>query len=327
MLATSVNTDYNNDLHDWNEIEHQIQCLAKANFSHTQWIHDWEGEYLYSRSEMFQARDILRHYGLQAHTIHATEGGFRDKIVDGKRVPFPRERCTRIRKDYTNPNNYLREAGVDLLKNRIDLCTYIGARAMVLHMQLPFGMFQRSKADMEDYYAQVCKSFDEVQPYAKAAGVKIALENLLFTPVEYQIDKFERMFERYDEDFMGLCYDSGHASVMFQDNYYDLLERYHDRLIATHLQDTSSIERSLLDDDCAVVQADKHWMPFTGVLDWNKIAYWVARSPIDLPADFEICLRYGSTFDSPEQEMEMLADAHERSERFHQMVLDEKKAL
>ena len=99
MLTTSVNTDYNNDLHDWGAIEHQIKYIAEAGFSHTQWIHDWEGEYMYSKSEMLQARDVLKHYGLHAHSIHATEGGFRGKIVNGKRIPSVRERCSRIRKD------------------------------------------------------------------------------------------------------------------------------------------------------------------------------------------------------------------------------------
>lgn len=325
MLTTSVNTDYNNDLHDWGAIEHQIKYIAEAGFSHTQWIHDWEGEYMYSKSEMLQARDVLKHYGLHAHSIHATEGGFRGKIVNGKRIPSVRERCTRIRKDYTNPNEYLREAGVDLLKNRIDLCTHIGARVMVLHMQLPFGMFARSTDDMEDYYRQVYKSFDEIQGYAKMAGVKIALENLLFTPLEYQIDKFERIFSRYDEEFVGLCYDSGHASIMCQDNYYLFLEKYHDRLYATHLQDTDSIEPEKLDDDIAVEKADAHRPPFTGVLDWERVAYWVARSPLELPADFEIGLKYGSEFDSVQEEMDMLCDTHEKAVRFHQMVLAKKE--
>lgn len=324
MLATSVNTDYNNDLHDWGEIEHQIKCLAEAGFSHTQWIHDWEGEYMYSKSEMLQARDVLNYYGLNAHSIHASEGGFRNKKVNGKNVPNVRERLTTIRKDYTNPNPYLRQAGVDLLKNRIDLCTYIGAHVMVLHMQLPFEMFKRSKEDMEDYYQQVYKSFDEIQNYAKMAGVKIALENLLFTPVPYQVDKFERMFDRYDGDFIGLCYDSGHASIMCQDNYYLFLEKYHDRLYATHLQDTDSVDPAKLDDDVAVVGADAHRPPFTGVVDWDKVAYWVARSPIELPADFEIGLKYNSRFDSLEEELDMLKDSHEKAVRFHQMVLDEK---
>lgn len=325
MLATSLNSDYNNDFHDWGAIEHQVKCLAEAKFTHTQWIHDWEGEYMYSRCEMFQARDLLNHYGIKAHTIHATEGGDRSKMVDGRKVPNVRERCTRIRKDYTSLNSYLRQAGVDLLKNRIDLCAAIGAEAMVLHMQLPFGMFSRSKDDMEEYYRAVYKSFDEVEPYARAAGVRIALENLLFTPAHYQLDKFERMFDRYDNGFVGLCYDSGHASVMFQNNYYELLEKYHDRLFVTHLQDTDSLDPALLDDDAAVVKADKHAIPFTGVLDWQKVAYWVARSPVDLPADFEICIKYGESFDSKQQEMDLLGEVHAAAERFHQLVLDEKQ--
>lgn len=93
--------------------------------------------------------------------------------------------------------------------------------------------YSASVKRLKDYYKQVFKSFDEVQPYAKTAGVKIAVENLLFAPAEDQRDQFERLFERYDREFIGLCFDSGHASIMFQDNYYELLEKYYDRLYAT----------------------------------------------------------------------------------------------
>lgn len=59
-------------------------------------VHDWSEEYMYSKSEMFQAGAVLKHYGVKGHSVHATEGG--------------------RRKDYTNANEYLRLAGVDLLK-------------------------------------------------------------------------------------------------------------------------------------------------------------------------------------------------------------------
>ena len=302
MLETSINTDYNNDLHDWASMEHQICCLAEAGFTHTQWIHDWSEEYMYSKSEMFQAGAVLKHYGVKGHSVHATEGG--------------------RRKDYTNANEYLRLAGVDLLKNRIDLCTHIGANVMVLHMQLPFQEFEKDESNIKDYYRQVYRSFDEIQSYAKAAGVKIALDNLLLTPMKYQIDKYERIFDRYDDDFIGLCYDSGHASIMSQDNYYIFLEKYYDRLYATHLQDTDSIVPEKLNDARAVVMADAHRVPFTGVLDWNEIARWVAKAPMDLPADFEVGLKYGEAFESHGEEIDLLKDCHERALRFHQMVLD-----
>ena len=89
-------------------------------------MQNWEGEYLYSKSEMFQTRDVLKDYGIHAHSIHASEGGKRTvHTPDGKLRYRNRYRLTDIRKDYTSTNEYLRLAGVDLLKNRIDLCTYI----------------------------------------------------------------------------------------------------------------------------------------------------------------------------------------------------------
>lgn len=54
MLTTSVNTDYNNDLHDWGAIEHQIKYIAEAGFSHTQWIHDWEENICTVRARCFR---------------------------------------------------------------------------------------------------------------------------------------------------------------------------------------------------------------------------------------------------------------------------------
>lgn len=36
MLLSSVNSDYNNDLHSWKEIERQVLNIAKAGFTHIQ---------------------------------------------------------------------------------------------------------------------------------------------------------------------------------------------------------------------------------------------------------------------------------------------------
>lgn len=319
-MGSSVNSDYNNDIHDWNEIERQVRNIAKAGFTHIQWIHDWEGEYMYSPSEMFQVRDLLNECGLNAHTIHATEGAVRVTKVNGELTFVNRHRYHGVRKDYTSTNEYIRLAGVDLLKNRIDLCAAIGANAMVLHMQLPYKMFEESVEEKEKYYEQVYKSFDEIQSYAKAAGVRIALENLICTPAHYQEEEFDRMFNRYDSDFLGFCYDSGHASLMCKDNYYYFLEKYHTRLFATHLQDTDSIPDELLDNDMEVLRHDSHRVPFTGVIDWDIVAKYVAKSPIDLPADFEV----GISGTTPEEEMERLIACREKAELFDRMVQEYK---
>lgn len=104
QLLSSVNSDYNNDLHNWAEIERQVTNIAKAGFTHTQWIHDWEGEYLYSASEMFQVRDLLRGVGVRAHSIHASEGGRRTIRVNGRPVFRNRHPGLRISARTTPPS-------------------------------------------------------------------------------------------------------------------------------------------------------------------------------------------------------------------------------
>ena len=317
MLLSSVNSDYNNDVLSWAATEKQLEEIAEAGFTHIQWIHDWEGEYLYSQSEMYHAKDILDRLGLKAHTIHASEGGIRTKKNGSEIVFNNRYRYPEIRKDYTSTEEFSRLAGVELLKNRIDFCRIIGAKVMVLHMQLPYKMFEESEEDKEIYYRQVCKSFDEIQEYAKVAGVKIALENLICTPAHYQEEEFDRMFERYDADFLGFCFDSGHATLQCRDDYYYFLRKYNDRLFATHLQDNDSITEALADNDTEVLLHDAHRVPFSGVLDWDIIAEYVAKAPIELPADFEVGI--GGATD--EERMNNLIDCRKRAEDFYKMVL------
>ena len=330
-LLSSCETDYNNDLHNWTEIERQIKNLAMAGFTHTQWMQNWEGEYMYSPSEMFQARDVLRHYNICAHSIHATEGGKRTTVINARKIFCNRYRLMDIRKDYTSPNEYQRLAGVDLLKNRIDLCACIGASVMVLHMQLPYMLFAEKPEEKTVYYQQVIKSFDEVSEYAKAAGVRIALENMICTPREYQDEQFDFMFSRYDSDFLGFAYDSGHGALMCREDYYHFLKKYTDRLYATHLQDNASITDELLyqeDGDKAdleVLLHDVHWVPDVdgtlgrGILNWDLIADYVAKAPLDLPADFEVVL--SAADGSSGDELEQLIACRKQAEHFHQKVI------
>ncbi len=333
-LLSSCETDYSNDLHNWNEIDRQISFLAKAGFTHTQWMQNWQGEYLYSRSEMFQARDVLRHYNICAHSIHASEGGERFKTVNGKSKFYNRYRFEDIRKDYTSKNEYLRLAGVDLLKNRIDLCTHIGASVMVLHMQLPYMMFEENPREKASYYKQVMKSFDEIEGYAKASGVRIALENMICTPQKYQDEQFDLLFDKYDSDFLGFAYDSGHGALMCREDHYHFLKKYHERLYATHLQDNESISDELLfqedgdEADLAVLAHDAHWIPNVdgtldkGILDWDIIAEYVAKAPIQLPADFEVVLTVKEG--DLEDELNQLIICRKQAELFYKKVLDYK---
>ncbi|GHV89802.1 hypothetical protein AGMMS50268_03050 [Spirochaetia bacterium] len=322
-MPSSINTDYKNDYNDWPAIIGQVENIARAGFTHIQWIHDWQGDYLYSKSEMYFVRDLIRDLGLNCHTLHASEGGVRSiPNPDGTGIFQNRQRIIKnIRKDYTSPAEFIRLAGVDLIKNRIELSSLVGAGAMVLHMQLPYELFEKNAEDKKEYYRLVFKSLDEIESVALNAGVKIAFENLPCTPQSYTDECFEMLFNRYSEDYIGFCYDSGHAVLCCPENPCYLPEKYHSRLLVLHLQDNIGTPEQRT-DDWAVIKRDLHRVPFSGVVDWNRIAELIARSPADLPADFEVLISAAAE----KEEIELLVDCREKAEQFHQMVLSQRQA-
>jgi len=307
---TAINTNYKNDTSSMEAIEEQLKNIADAGFSHVQWGHDWLGEYIYSNIEMVQIKRLLSQYHFKVKGIHATEGGTR---YEKGRLNFGYRYTNR--KDYTSLNEYTRLAGIDLIKNRVDLACMIDAKEIILHMQLPYRELRENKEFKKRYWEQTFKSFDELESYCKTRGVKIAMENLL-TPQNDQTDQFDRLFDRYKVDFMGFCFDSGHGSLVGLEDHLFFAKRYTDRIIAVHLQDTDGIPPELIDDDLAVLTHDKHALPFTGVINWDELARLVAQSPYELPVTLEVILA-GDTHD---KEISLLKEAFACAEKLNKMV-------
>jgi len=76
--------------------------------------------------------------------------------------------------------------------------------------------------------------------------------------------------------------------------------------------------------DDAVLQYDAHWIPNVsgtlerGVLDWDVIAEYLAKAPLDLPPDFEIML----FVDSEEEELEQLLICRREAELMYQKIIE-----
>lgn len=288
MIALS--TDYMNEIPSTYEIEKILKKISEASFSHIHWCHDWDGNHIYSIHEMDQIREWLNKYNLKVKAVHATEGGKRPN-EDGK---YKYKNTYDNRKDYTSENEYNRLAGVELIKNRVDLAERIGAKEIVLHMQLPYVSMEESEEFTKNYWTQVFKSFDELEWYCKSKSIKIAVENLLGTPNIHQVKQFDLLFERYDKDFMGFCYDSGHGILTMDDDPLELLRKYKKRLIAMHLNDNIGIRnKEELTDDVKIASHDLHRIPYEGILDWDELASLVADSPYELPITMEIVCRDG----------------------------------
>ena len=314
---TAINTNYKNDVSTIEAIEEQLKNIADTGFSHVQWSHDWMGEYIYGNIEMVQIREMLDRYNFKPKGLHAAEGGIRH-LLNGN-LDFGHR--YKNRKDYTSLNEYTRLAGVELIKNRIDLAVMIGAKEIVLHMQMPYIELRENRDFKKRYWAQVLRSFDELEHYCRAREVKIAVENLLCTPQKEQMDQFDALFDRYDFEFMGFCFDSGHGSLVSLDDPLFFAKRYKDRIIALHLQDTNGIASELIEDGLAVKKHDKHALPFTGIINWDELVKIVAQSPYELPVTLEVTLRA----DSHEQEIANLEEAMQKAEKLDEMVKNYRK--
>ena len=152
-----------------------------------------------------------------------------------------------------------RRAGVALVRNRIEMTARLGGQTVVMHAQ-------------PDLLDPLRRSLDELQPVARQYGIRIAIEN------EVQFSVPRQLLREYQSEFLGLCYDSGHGNIADRRGL-DELATLTDRLIALHLHDNDGT-------------ADQHKLPFTGTVDWPRLAQLIARSSYRQCISLEVVMRH-----------------------------------
>ena len=105
------------------------------------------------------------------------------------------------------------------------------------------------------------QNFDEVIARAEEYGITVAFEN-----VEGEEFFFALMEHYKDNPAVGFCWDSGHE--MCYNHSQDLLAKYGDCLVMTHLNDNLGISRF---DGTTFWTDDLHLLPYDGVADWDNI--------------------------------------------------------
>jgi len=222
--------------------EPYLARIAQAGFSHVHWCHHWNDDFMYSDGEIEQIAVWLRDFGLQLNDLHASSG---------------REKA------YGSLREYERRAGVELVRNRIHMAATLSSDVIILHLP------ERAEAS-DEVWRQVLKSLDDLEPYARAQGVRIAIENCS------SFDPVERVLSQYSDDYLGLCYDSGHGNLDGEGP--DRLEKLTHRLIAIHLSDNDGA-------------SDQHVLPFSGTVDWPRLARIIAESPYEKCVNLEVCIQ------------------------------------
>ena len=107
--------------------------------------------------------------------------------------------------------------------------------------------------------------------YAKDKNIKIAFENTKIKGyLEYIIDNIK-------ESNVGICYDSGHCHLHFNDEFK--FDKFKNKIFAVHLHDNDKSD-------------DLHLMPFDGTIDWKETMYNLKKENFDGYITLESVYRY-----------------------------------
>jgi sugar phosphate isomerase/epimerase len=238
MLA--ITTDY---FQSEGDPQPYLKRIAEAGFTHIHWCHHWATDFIYSIHEIKQIAGWLKEYRLSLLNLHASHGK---------------------EKYWVSQIEYQRLAGIELVKNRIQMTARLGGDVLIVHIPSTKPLESRPA-----WLRIIRKSLVQVEPYTRSHNVRIALENMARDDWEM----LETLLPEYDPGFLGLCFDSGHANLSGHD--FTHLDQLKHRLIAVHFHDNDGI-------------TDQHKIPFSGTVDWNELANVVACSAYDQCVNLEV---------------------------------------
>lgn len=259
-------TDYAGDT---GNAEPALTHIAEAGFHHIQWIHHWRHDFIYTEPEIRHIQGLLKRLQLSLYDIHAPAGA---------------------EKNWYSTIEYQRLAGVEIIKNRVDMCGALGGSVVVAHTP---GIHPANR----EGWVQLKKSLAELETYCVERDIRIALENRPH-------DKFvgiKDLLSTYGPEFLGICYDSGHGNIGGTGLAY--LDALKERLISIHLHDNDG-------------KTDQHRPIFSGTVDWTELTRIVSASPYREYLTFETDMRRSGMHD----EVLFLETAHSDGVRLLDMI-------
>ena len=166
------------------------------------------------------------------------------------------------------------------LLDTIDRCVAAGVPITVMHMSS--GLNPPPITDLGR------ARWERIVEYARKKGVKIAFENQRWLAnLCYALETFTDQ---------GFCWDCGHESCFTPGRQY--MPLFGSRLACTHIHDNSGIFNS-----------DDHWLPFTGNVDYPRVAKQIKESGFEGSLMLEVFARpkyYGDW--TPEAYLEKAAE-------------------
>ena len=145
--------------------------------------------------------------------------------------------------------------------NRAEFAVRVGADVIVLH--LPLRKYEQESQAVAHSVDLAGRLLQACRPY----GVRLALENCC-----QSLSYLDAVFAALPCEELGLCFDSGHANLS---GHAELVTRFADRLIATHLHDNDG-------------RSDQHRLPGEGTIDWRAFQAAMTRAGYQRPWNLEV---------------------------------------
>ncbi|MBO3802333.1 MAG: sugar phosphate isomerase/epimerase [Candidatus Brockarchaeota archaeon] len=153
----------------------------------------------------------------------------------------------------------------------------------------------RGKGKRQTLREEFAEVFNKLADFAKANGVKIALENYFATLLQ-GLDHFRMAFESVPSEALGLNFDPSHLFWQ-QIDYLEAVHRFADRIYHTHAKDTEVLSFRLRN----LGVLDEGWwryrIPGRGGINWN--AYVTALK--EAGYDSVLSIEHEDPFFGPEE--------------------------
>jgi len=238
----SISTDY---LSGTGNPEEALKLAGEVGFSYVHWCHQWNTDFIYTGSEINQIKKWLKEFDLKLLDLHGSVGK---------------------EKNWFSDVEYQRLAGVELIKNRIDMTAELGGDAVVMHIPT----CTKEEKEFNKKADNLQKSLDELYNYSIGKKIKIAIENMPNDDFKF----IKKLLNHYSEKFLGLCYDSGHGNIGKCEGL-KFLDHVKDRLICVHLHDNDG-------------KTDQHKNPFYGTVNWEELIKIIRKSSYKKPLNLEV---------------------------------------
>jgi sugar phosphate isomerase/epimerase len=241
------------------ELEKKLGLFAKYGFKYIHWCDDWNSGVSYSNETMQRYRRLIEACGVKCIDVHGSTSPILNIEAEDDQV-FSKY--------------------VELLRNRIEFCSAVGGDVVVIHPPNIEGNSMKAHLKLE----RSLRAFEGVRSLCGDLEISLAVENCNPSDAE----SIEYYFRRYPPEFVGFCFDSGHAHI---NNNFDRLLKFQDRLRALHLHDNRGKE-------------DDHQPPFFGTIDWEKVMRWIEQTGYAKPINFEVVHKSKFFEDSMEKFLE-----------------------